>query len=262
MFEFQVNNLTKEFIKDFEDYYVQGYLPEAFKVKAAQIRTIPVEKSIELEHNVSNYDNITKVLESSEGPFAIMNCVCRQLKDILGDPCKVTDRREVCMASGVIAQLTIDQGRGRSITKEEAFEILQKNQEEGLVLQPDNSQTFSFLCSCCSCCCENLSKYKLLPNPADVVIANFYAEVDSDLCTGCGTCVEICPMKAIKLKDDISSIKRKRCIGCGNCAAKCPSEAIRMLKRERQFTPFPSMDELFDKIMQRKINLKEKSIKR
>lgn len=262
MFEFQVNRLTKDFVKDYEDYFIQGWLPEAFRVKAAQMRTIPVEKSIEFEHNVSTYDNITKVIDEAEGPFAIMNCVCRQVKDILEDPCKATDRREVCMASGIMAQLTIDQGRGRAITKEEALEILQKNQEEGLVIQPDNSQIFSFVCSCCSCCCENLSKYILLPNPANVVIANYYAEVDSDLCTGCGTCVEICPMKAIKLKDDISSIIRKRCIGCGNCAAKCPSEAISMNKRERQFTPFPSMDVLFDKVMQRKIRLKEQSIKK
>lgn len=262
MFEFQVNRLTKDFIKDYEDYFIQGWLPESFRVKAAQMRTIPVEKSIEFEHNVSTYDNITKVIDEAEGPFAILNCVCRQVKDILEDPCKATDRREVCMASGIMAQLTIDQGRGRAITKEEALEILQKNQEEGLVIQPDNSQILSFVCSCCSCCCENLSKYILLPNPANVVIANYYAEVDSDLCTGCGTCVEICPMKAIKLKDDISSIKRKRCIGCGNCAAKCPSEAISMNKRERQFTPFPSMDVLFDKVMQRKIRLKEQSIKK
>ncbi|MCK4371087.1 MAG: 4Fe-4S binding protein [Candidatus Lokiarchaeota archaeon] len=262
MFEFQVNRLTKDFVKDYEDYFIQGWLPESFRVKAAQMRTIPVEKSIEFEHNVSTYDNITKVIDEAEGPFAILNCVCRQVKDILEDPCKATDRREVCMASGIMAQLTIDQGRGRAITKEEALEILQKNQEEGLVIQPDNSQILSFVCSCCSCCCENLSKYILLPNPANVVIANYYAEVDSDLCTGCGTCVEICPMKAIKLKDDISSIIRKRCIGCGNCAAKCPSEAISMNKRERQFTPFPSMDVLFDKVMQRKIRLKEQSIKK
>ncbi|MCK4728006.1 MAG: 4Fe-4S binding protein, partial [Desulfobacterales bacterium] len=28
------------------------------------------------------------------------------------------------------------------------------------------------------------------------------AEVDSDKCTGCGLCVEVCPVEAIKLKDD------------------------------------------------------------
>lgn len=257
MFEFQVNKLTKDFVKDYEDYFIQGWLPEAFRVKAAQMRTIPVEKSIEFEHNVSTYDNITKVIDAAEGPFAILNCVCRQVKDILEDPCKATDRREVCMASGIIAQLTIDQGRGRAITKEEALEILQKNQEEGLIIQPDNSQKLSFICSCCSCCCENLSKYILLPNPASVVIANYYAEVDPDLCIGCGTCVEICQMKAISLKDEVSSIKRKRCIGCGNCVVKCPEEAISLYKRERQFTPFATMDDLFDKVMERKTRLKE-----
>lgn len=257
MFEFQVNKLTKDFVKDYEDYFIQGWLPEAFRVKAAQMRTIPVEKSIEFEHNVSTYDNITKVIDAAEGPFAILNCVCRQVKDILEDPCKATDRREVCMASGIMAQLTIDQGRGRAITKEEALEILQKNQEEGLIIQPDNSQKLSFICSCCSCCCENLSKYILLPNPASVVIANYYAEVDPDLCIGCGTCVEICQMKAISLKDEVSSIKRKRCIGCGNCVVKCPEEAISLYKRERQFTPFATMDDLFDKVMERKTRLKE-----
>jgi ferredoxin len=102
----------------------------------------------------------------------------------------------------------------------------------------------------------------MLPNPADVVVANYYADVDSDLCIGCGTCVEICPMKAIKLKDDLSLVKRKRCIGCGNCAAKCPSDAIIMIKRDRQFTPYPSMDELFDRVMQRKIRLNEQSNKK
>lgn len=257
MFEFQVNKLTKEFIKDYHDYSVQGWFQEAFRVKSAQLRTIPVEKSIEFEHNVSPFDDVGKCLDSYDGPIAILNCVCKQVKDILGDPCKVTDRREVCMGFGVLAQLCIDQGWGRSITKEEAHEILRKNQEEGLVIQPDNSQKLSFICSCCSCCCENLSKYVLLPNPASVVIANYYAEVDPDLCIGCGICVEICPMNAISLKDEVSSIKRKRCIGCGNCVAKCPEEAISLHKRERQFTPFPTMDELFDKVMERKIRLKE-----
>ena len=50
-----------------------------------------------------------------------------------------------------------------------------------------------------------------------------------------------------------------RCIGCGNCVAKCPSEAINLHKRERQFIPFPTMDALFDKIMERKLALEKQS---
>jgi ferredoxin len=226
-------------------------------VKAAQMRTIPVEHSIEPEHHVSIYDDLGKLLETTDGPFVLINCICRQVKDLSDTPCKVTERRDVCMGVGTMAQLYIDQRWGRKINKEEALEILRENEDEGLVLQPDNSQNLSFICSCCGCCCENLTNLALLPNPGDFSVTNYFAEVDSDLCSGCGTCIEICPMKAISLKDDISRIKKKRCIGCGNCVAKCPSEAIMLLKRGRQFEPFPTMDYLFDKILQRKMKLKE-----
>ena len=257
MFEFQVNKLTKEFIKDFHDYFEEGWLPEAFRVKGAQLRTIPVEKSIESTQNISSFDDISKHFDTAEEPIAIMNCICKQLKDMMEDPCKITDRREVCMGFGVPARLFIEQGWGREINKDEALEILRKNQEEGLVLQSDNSQKLSFICSCCSCCCESLSKYLLLPNPAQATISNYYAEVDPELCIGCGTCVEICPMNAIKLENDLSSVRLKRCIGCGNCVAKCPEEAISLHKKEKQLTPYPTMDDLFDRIMERKIALKE-----
>jgi electron transport complex protein RnfB len=260
MFEFQVNNLKENFVKDFHDYFEEGWLPEAFRVKGAQIRVIPVEKAIEYEHFVANYDDMIKLVEEAEEPVMVANCICKQLQDMLGNPCKVTNRREVCMAFGVFAQLFIDTRRGRKITKKEAIEILRKNQEDGLVLQPDNAQKLNFLCSCCSCCCESLSKYLYLPNPAAVTITNYYAEVDSDLCVSCETCIQVCPMNAIKIRDDVAFVKRKRCIGCGNCVSKCPSGAIILHKKEREFIPHPTMDDFFDKVMQRKEKLKEKGL--
>jgi len=253
IFEFQVNRLDKDFIEDFHDYFDEGWLPETLKLKGAQLRTIPIEKSIELEQNVSDFDKVQELLKTTDGPYMVANCICKQLKDIEEHPCKVTDRREICMGFGHAAKLYINQGWGREITKEEAISILKKNQEEGLVLQADNSQKLTFLCSCCSCCCEGLSRFLKIPNPGKMMISNYFAEVDGDYCTGCETCIEICPMEAIKIVDGIANIKQKRCIGCGNCVAKCPSEAISLKKKERQFLPFPTMDDLFDKIMQRKI---------
>ncbi|MFX1453451.1 MAG: 4Fe-4S binding protein, partial [Promethearchaeota archaeon] len=229
----------EEFIKVFHDYFEEGWLPEAFRVKGSQLRVVPVEESIEFEEVSTNYDDVIALIESSDEPIMVTNCICKQLKDIMKDPCKITDRREVCMAFGVPAQLYIDQKRGSPITKGEAIEILRKNQEDGLIIQPDNSQKLSFLCSCCSCCCENLSKVLSFPNPARVLITNYYANVDSELCTGCGTCIEICQMVAISLNSEVSSIDPKRCIGCGNCVTHCPSEAIKLLKREKQFKPYP-----------------------
>jgi ferredoxin len=257
MFEFQVNKLTKGFVEDFLEYMDQGWWPEALKVKGAQLRTIPVEQSIEPKHNVSNYDDLLKLLDTTEGPYVAVNCVCRQMKDVMEDPCKVTSRRELCLGFGKPAQLYIDQGWGRSISKKEALEILRKNEDDGLVLQPDDSQQLNFICSCCGCCCEFLTTLKKLGSPGNFSITNYYAEVDSEFCTGCGTCVEICQMNAISLKNELSSIKRRKCIGCGNCVAKCPSEAIQLNKREREFTPYPTMDDLFDRITYRKHKIQE-----
>jgi len=54
--------------------------------------------------------------------------------------------------------------------------------------------------------------------------------VDSETCTGCGTCAKICPMEVIGMDDDIPVIQEGRealCISCGQCEAFCPSGALR-----------------------------------
>jgi Pyruvate/2-oxoacid:ferredoxin oxidoreductase delta subunit len=50
--------------------------------------------------------------------------------------------------------------------------------------------------------------------------------IDRDTCTGCGSCLEICPPQAIVLKDDKAIIEAEFCEECGFCAAECPCDAI------------------------------------
>jgi len=52
-------------------------------------------------------------------------------------------------------------------------------------------------------------------------------EIDSDKCTGCGDCVNVCPEHAITIHDDLAMINEDLCIQCGNCANVCPADAIR-----------------------------------
>ena len=41
------------------------------------------------------------------------------------------------------------------------------------------------------------------------------------LCTGCGTCVEYCKEKAIKIRNGISVLKEDNCVQCGVCIQSC-----------------------------------------
>lgn len=60
-------------------------------------------------------------------------------------------------------------------------------------------------------------------------ISNLVAAVDSDLCTACGTCQEVCPTGAISI-DEISHINREICTGCGTCVSECPENALSLKK--------------------------------
>ena len=52
------------------------------------------------------------------------------------------------------------------------------------------------------------------------------AVVDKDICTGCGACVDSCPVEAITMEDDVAVIDADACVDCGACVGECPVEAI------------------------------------
>ncbi len=52
--------------------------------------------------------------------------------------------------------------------------------------------------------------------------------VDVQLCTGCGVCVDVCPVAAIAVREGKAQIDAKECVGCGACKIECPVEAIRV----------------------------------
>jgi heterodisulfide reductase subunit A len=57
------------------------------------------------------------------------------------------------------------------------------------------------------------------------------AEINPQLCTGCGNCTQVCPVNAVCLERrdgvlSLSKVDELRCIGCGNCVVVCPVKAI------------------------------------
>lgn len=262
MYEYQISRLNKDLIKDFFHYITEAFGFEIMRTKISQLRTIPIEQSIEFDKNVASYINIRKIFENTDQPIAVTDCICKKGTDLIGRPCKITNRREICMAIDWIAQLYIDQGWGRQINKEEALEILRKNEEDGLILNIENTKNPIFFCGCCTCCCGITAGLKYSYNPAKLGGNNYYAEINPESCTGCGICVDRCQMDALILIDEISNIKRNRCIGCGNCVTICPSEAIKLVKKEKEINPPEDFEDLYSSILNKKIEIKEKQLKR
>jgi MinD superfamily P-loop ATPase len=64
--------------------------------------------------------------------------------------------------------------------------------------------------------------------------------IDEERCTGCGTCVEICPVGAIALMRDRAHLDEELCTGCHACVDACPQEAIQpMIEGEAVPVPQP-----------------------
>lgn len=66
------------------------------------------------------------------------------------------------------------------------------------------------------------------------------ADVDPELCRGCGRCAEACPEGAARLYEEIRGVASSRvdpgfCSGCGSCIAECPTSAIRMPESDQTY---------------------------
>lgn len=51
-------------------------------------------------------------------------------------------------------------------------------------------------------------------------------------CTGCGSCIDSCPQKAIQIIEANSTNDRSKCVGCGKCVEVCPNEARSIIGKE------------------------------
>jgi NAD-dependent dihydropyrimidine dehydrogenase PreA subunit len=252
MYEYQQNRLTPEFIENFNEYTSsKNFGVSLLSSKLPQMRTIPVSKSIRPQHNVSTFDEVITLLQQAEEPFVIIDCICRKKKSLEGNSCKVTDRKETCLAIGSMARMSLLSHIGREIPRDEALSIIEQNQKQGLVLQPSNTEEAEFICSCCGCCCGMLRTQKILPKPLDFWVSNYYAAVAADTCNGCAACVKRCQVDAVSVsqKKQPAVVNQDRCIGCGVCVTTCPTQSITLVKKTAEVRPPQTREDLHDIIM-------------
>jgi MinD superfamily P-loop ATPase len=61
------------------------------------------------------------------------------------------------------------------------------------------------------------------------------AEIDPEMCTGCGYCAMFCVMACIHQQENgIWEVDKDHCIGCRSCKVNCPYGAVTMLQPKQE----------------------------
>lgn len=170
-----------------------------FPVGTGLMRVIPIEMAIDGETRRASYEEVSKYLYEHE-VFSVSDCSCRTAREVMGEGCGHL-KEDMCIQLGHAAEFYIRTGRGREITREEAFEIIKKAEENGLMHQIPNTDgpgKTHAICNCCGCSCLSLRTAGMFLNN-DMVRSNYVSHVDKEKCVACGECVAVCPVNALKL---------------------------------------------------------------
>jgi NADPH-dependent glutamate synthase beta subunit-like oxidoreductase/Na+-translocating ferredoxin:NAD+ oxidoreductase RNF subunit RnfB len=201
----------------FEEYTrkLGGLMAGNMPVGLGVMRVIPIESAVEGDTKRASYEEISHILNKHD-VFSVSDCACRTSMRVVGQGCGHTIE-DMCIQAGPAAEYYIRTGKGREITKEEAYEICRQAEREGMVHSipnlsgPGNALA---ICNCCGCSCFGLRNTTFYKNP-DWSRSNYVAVVDKEKCVACGECVENCQASAATLgqnlctKEPITSPKEK-----------------------------------------------------
>ncbi len=172
-------------------------------------------------------------------------CYCRHKMSHVGRACGAP--MEICLTFGSTAEALVRHGHARRSDSAEALDLLARARGEGLVQFGENVRRRpAFICNCCGCCCEALIAQRRFGFLKPVHTTGFVPEVDTARCTGCGKCVEACPVEAMgsvsandarSPKKRLARLDERICLGCGVCVAACRTGGLHLVRREKRVIP-------------------------
>ena len=254
-FEFSMMRLRKDIDQSilaelFYQYITveEDFIKTLFTDGITQLGRTFVNETVLSEDNslhVLDYERASEVIKTASA-IGVGMCYCRHKKEHLGTACDAP--MDICMTFNNTGGSLIKHGIAREVEVSEGLELLDQAYENNLVQFGENVQNkVNFICNCCGCCCEALVAARRFALMDPVHTTNFLPDVIESNCTGCGKCVEVCPVESItlisannpaKIKQKLARVVEETCLGCGVCVRICTKNALRLKQRpKRVITP-------------------------
>jgi NAD-dependent dihydropyrimidine dehydrogenase PreA subunit len=207
-----------------------GYHGKVVPLEAAR-KLVMVNEEIRLENleKIIPYRRAKDIILKNPDHIAVLECPCRSARP---DPCLPLD---VCLIIGEpFASFVLEHHprRSRRIGPQEAEAILRAEDERGHVhhafFKDAMLGRFYAICNCCQCCCGAIQAHR---NGTPMLASSGYrAEVDDQICSGCGECHQVCQFEALHFEDFSTIVDQAACMGCGICVSSCVNEAISLVR--------------------------------
>ncbi|MBC7249663.1 MAG: 4Fe-4S binding protein [Anaerolineae bacterium] len=238
-YEEQLPRMDEELAALFEQYYQETQGGAIIRDAPPVHRVIPVEEAIPFDLEIFPYERASELLEGAKA-WGVRDCICRVQQRLVGKGCD--HPVENCLVFAPVESAFDHSEVTRAITKEEALRILHEAEEAGLVHSTANHRDQHFyICNCCTCSCGILRGVAEFGIPTAIASSDFHAVVETEVCAGCGDCLERCQFGALSVPEDVCVVDYARCVGCGLCATVCPTGALHLERRpEGEAPPLPA----------------------
>lgn len=213
------------------------------------MRVIPRWKAIQNIPGLLPYEDVRQIFKASD-PIVLLPCACKRAEP--DRKCKETVPEVTCVTCGRAGQYNLNRGAGKKLTYDEVLALFDTFDQLQLVHLTGNTNRLpSLICNCHYDCCGQFQVNKDARErlKQDVIVkSRFIATIDPKKCKGCRLCMKKgCPAGADKIRfypelgEERAEIDAEICLGCGLCVINCPSEA-RILKMVRPPDHIPAPD--------------------
>lgn len=245
------------------EYLEESQSKEFFGSATPLTRSLLYEEHIPVTSEVTSYERARDIIREA-GFGAVGMCYCRHKKEHLSESCdKGAPVDSICISLGSAARFMTRRGFAVEKSSDELLAVLDTAREYNLTHITDNIRHKpSFICNCCSCCCELLTGVQMGYHNG-IAKTGFRAVIDPERCNGCGICFRACNIKAIAFPDGVTCAKNHRyalvaetlCLGCGACISACKQAALSMIPAAGRVLPPLKRKDLYIRILREKRRL-------